>query len=206
MISVRGLSWCLVNDRQRFTRFDHYLASAVFVPFDESVEGVQRFQLVVLRVDRLDAFDCGIKRERQSSGLRKIHCRISLPSFSSKLDACELINGIPQQWCRIVFDGLNDAGKNHCKLHLQWSRRKVFSAANFLRLRGHVKTRSLSPSPTSVIRTPTSAPATGPAVSSLCLRRSSADTSRQIARLELGLAITIRQRQQTGPNARESVR
>src|SRR5262249_42744080 len=93
-------------------------------------------------VDRLDAFNCGIKRERQSSGLRKVHCWISSPSFSSKLDACELINGIPQQWCWIVFDRLNDAGKNHRKLHLQWSRRKVLSAANFLKLRGHAKPRS----------------------------------------------------------------
>src|SRR5438105_2989403 len=42
MISVRGLSRCLVNDQQRFARFDHYLAPADFRAFDESVEGLQR--------------------------------------------------------------------------------------------------------------------------------------------------------------------
>src|SRR6266576_464892 len=31
MISVRGLSRCLVNDQQRFARFDHYLAAADFL-------------------------------------------------------------------------------------------------------------------------------------------------------------------------------
>src|SRR5215471_4920571 len=142
MISVRGLSRCRVNDQQRFARFDHYLAPADFRAFDESVEGLQRSQFVMLRVDSLDAFDCGLEREHQASHLRMVYCWISSPSFSSKLDACELINSIPQQWCRIVFDGLNDAGKNYRKVHLKWSRRKVFSAAKFLRLRGHVKTRS----------------------------------------------------------------
>src|SRR5260221_6285700 len=141
MISVRGLSRCLVNDQKRCARFDHYLAPADFRAFDESVEGLQRSQFVMLRVDSLDAFDCGLEREHQTSHLRKVYCWIFLPSFSSELDACELVNGIPQQWCRIVFDGLNDAGKNYRKLHLQWSRRKVLSAANLLRLRGHVKTR-----------------------------------------------------------------
>src|SRR5215831_753810 len=164
MISVRGLSRCRVNDQQRFARFDHYLAPADFRAFDESVEGLQRSQFVMLRVDSLDAFDCGLEREHRASHLRKVYCRISLPSFSSKLDACELVNGIPQQWCRIIFDGLNDAGKNHRKLHLKWSRRKVFSAAKFLRLRGHVKTRSHARQLPSLHQSPTSRPATATGV------------------------------------------
>src|SRR5215468_6985275 len=141
MISVRGRR-SLVNDQHRFVWFDHYLAPADFRAFDESVEGLQHSQFVLLRVDSLDAFDCGLEREHQAAHLRKVYCWISSPSLSSKLDACELINGIPQQRCRINLDGLNDAGKNHRKVHLQWSRHKVLSAANFLRLRVHVKTRS----------------------------------------------------------------
>src|SRR5499433_1459956 len=158
MISVRGLSRCLVNDQQRLARFDHYLAPADFRAFDESVEGLQRSQFVMLRVDSLDAFDCGLEREHQAAHLRMVYRWIFSPSFSSKLDACELINGIPQQRCRIIFDGLNDAGKNHRKLHLQWSRHKVLSAGNFLRLRGHVK-NTLFRSLTSVNQSPTSSPA-----------------------------------------------
>src|SRR5215471_9373128 len=170
MISVRGLSRCRVNDQQRFARFDHYLAPADFRAFDESVEGLQRSQFVMLRVDSLDAFDCGLERKHQAAHLRMVYCWIFSPSFSSKLDACELINGIPQQWCRIIFDGLNDAGKNHCKLHLQWSRRKVLCAAKFLRLRGHVKTRLplanfLNQSPLSLPATATGGFCFGPAVS-----------------------------------------
>src|SRR5262249_13090676 len=129
-----------------------------------------------------------------------------------------------QERCGIIFDGLNDAGKNHRKLHLQWSRHKVLSAGNFLRLRGHVK-NTLFRSLTSVNQSPTSSPA--PATGGFLLGRLSQDLilmglfiasppierrhtrqriaekpSRQVARLELGSAITIRQRQGTGPNAR----
>src|SRR2546429_9059624 len=222
MISVRGLSRCLVNDQQRFARFDHYLAPADFRAFDESVEGLQRSQSVLLRVDSLDAFDCGLEREHQASHLRKVYCWIFFPSFSSELDACELVNGIPQQWCRIVFDGLNDAGKNHRKLHLQWSRRKVLSAADFLRLRGHVKARaparqlpSLEPHVGSgdsgrvslgrlsqylILMGPFIAP---PPIERRHTRQRIAEKpSRQIVRLELSSAVTIRQGQGTGPKAR----
>src|SRR5262249_62148992 len=106
MISVHNLSRCLVNDQERFARFDHYLAPAVFRAFDESVERLRRFQLVVLRVDRLDAFDRGLKRERPASGLRRVRCWITSPSFFSKPDACEAVSGMPIDWYRLVFDGL----------------------------------------------------------------------------------------------------
>src|SRR5260370_40539212 len=132
MTTVLGLHRSLVNDQQRFARFDHYLAPADFRAFDESIEGLQRSQFVVLRVDSLDAFDCGLEREHQTSHLRKVYCWIFLPSFSSELDACELVNGIAQQWCRIVFDGRNDAGKNYRKLHIKGSRLEVLAAANWL--------------------------------------------------------------------------
>jgi hypothetical protein len=141
MISVRNLSRCLVNDQQRFAWFEHYPAPADFRAFDESIEGLQPFRLVVLRVDSLNAFDRGLERERQAPRLRRVYCRFFSPSFSSKLDTCELVDGVPQLR-RIVFDGINDAGKNHRKVHLERSRRKGVSAANFLRFRGHVKTRS----------------------------------------------------------------
>jgi hypothetical protein len=36
----------------------------------------------------------------------------------SRLDACELVNVIPQRR-GMVFDGLNNAAKNHCKLNLR---------------------------------------------------------------------------------------
>src|SRR5262249_51179865 len=141
MISVRGRR-SLVNDQQRFAWFDHYVAPADFRAFDESVEGLQHSQFVPLRVDSLDAFDCGLQREHQASHLRKVYCWIFLPSFSSKLEASELKNGTPHKRGCFISNGLNDAEKNRRKLHLYWSRRKVLSAANFLRLRGHVKTRS----------------------------------------------------------------
>ena len=72
----------------------------------------------MLRVDSLDAFDRGLERERQASVLQRVYWRIFSPSFSLKLDARELVNGIPQLR-RIVFDGLNDAAKNHRKVNLR---------------------------------------------------------------------------------------
>src|SRR5262249_19565010 len=131
-------------------------------------------------------------------------------------------------WCRIIFDGLNDAAKNHRKLHLQWSCRKVLSAANFLRLRGHVKTRLplanfRNQSPLSLPATATGGFCFGPAVSIInfdglvhCICADQAPTypaadrqkkpSRQVARLELGSTITIRQHQRTGRTLGESMR
>src|SRR6516164_9639849 len=102
----------------RLARFGHYLARIDFRAFNESVEGLQRSLLVVLRVDGLDAFDRGLERQRQASRLHKVYGRISSPGFSPKLDACELVNGIAQLR-RIVFDGLDDAGNNHRKINLR---------------------------------------------------------------------------------------
>jgi len=139
MIGIRGLTRWLVNDQHRLARLDHHLAPADFRGFHKPMEGAQRSQLVVLRVDSLDAFDRRLERERQASPLQR-GWRMSLANFSSKRDACELVNGIPQLRRRIAFDGFNDAGKNHRKANLRQSRRKVLSAADFLRLRGHLKT------------------------------------------------------------------
>src|SRR5215471_10123913 len=96
MIGIRGLSWCRVNHQQRLARFDQYLARIGLRAFDEPVEGLQRSEFVVLRVDGLDAFDRGLERQRQASRLHKVYWRISSPSLSPKLDACELVNGIAQ--------------------------------------------------------------------------------------------------------------
>ena len=63
MISVRTLSRFLINDQQRWARFDHYLAPADFRAFDKSMEGLQRPQLVAPRVHNLRAFDRGLERE-----------------------------------------------------------------------------------------------------------------------------------------------
>src|SRR5262249_49902066 len=118
MIGIRGLSWCLASDQQRLARFDQYLACVDFRALDESVEGLQRPQFVLLRVDGLDAFDRGLERQSQASRLQKVYCRISSPSLSPKPDACELVNGVAQLR-RVIFNGLNDAGKNHRKVNLQ---------------------------------------------------------------------------------------
>src|SRR5262249_34339613 len=115
MIGFRGLSRWLVNDQQRLARFDHHLAPADFRAFDESMEGAQRSQLVAPRVDSLDAFDRGFERERHSS---QAYWRMCSGSFFSKLDACELVNGIPPL-PRMVVDGFNDAAKNHRKVNLR---------------------------------------------------------------------------------------
>jgi hypothetical protein len=72
-------------------------------------------QLVVPRVDSLDAFDRGFERERQAP---QAYWRMCSANFFSKFDACELVNGIPQLH-RMVFDGFNDAAKNHRKLNLR---------------------------------------------------------------------------------------
>ena len=118
MIGLRGLSRWLVNDQQRLTRFDDLLAPADFRAFDESMKGAQRPQLVLPRVDSLDTFDRGFERERQASHFQRAYWRMSSANFFSKLNACELVNGIPQLR-RMVFDGFNDAAKNHRKVNLR---------------------------------------------------------------------------------------
>jgi len=98
-----GMSRWFVDHQQGLTGLDHYLASANFRAFDESMKGLQCCQIVVLRVDSLDAFDRGLERERQASLLQRVCWPIFSRSFSLKLDARELVNSIPQL-CRIVFD------------------------------------------------------------------------------------------------------
>ena len=55
----------------------------------------------------------GAQRQLQAVRL----CRMCSANFSSKLDACELVNRIPKL-CRIMFHGRNGAGKNHRKVNL----------------------------------------------------------------------------------------
>src|SRR6516164_8342080 len=95
----------------------------------------------MLRVDGLDTINRRLEGQGQITFLRNIDWRLSLREFCPKLDARELVNGVPQL-CRIIFDGANDAGKNYCKLNLGQFCREVFPAHNFLRFQGHVKTRS----------------------------------------------------------------
>jgi hypothetical protein len=85
---------------------------------DESVEGLQRSQFVMLRVDGFDAIDRRLQRQRQASCFQKVYWPIPLPSLLSKLDACKLVNRIPQLR-RIFLDGPNDAGKNQRKVNLR---------------------------------------------------------------------------------------
>src|SRR6516165_9018461 len=107
----------------------------------------------MLRVDSLDTINRRLEGQSQITFLRNIDWRLSLREFCLKLDARELVNGVPQL-CRIIFDGANDAGKNYCKLYLGQFCRNVFPAHNFLRSRDHVKTRS-SGSVTPIQRCPT---------------------------------------------------
>src|SRR6266404_8454255 len=95
----------------------------------------------MLRVDCLDTINRRFEGQSQITFLRNIDWRLSLREFCLKLDARELVNGVPQL-CRIIFDGANDARKNYCKVNLGRFCRKVFPAHNFLRFRDHVKTRS----------------------------------------------------------------
>src|SRR2546430_3418984 len=139
MIGIRGLSRRFLDHQQRLAGLDHYLAPTDFRACDESMKGPQCSQLVVLRVNSLDAFDRGLERERQASLLQRVYWRIFSPSFSSKLVAREVVNGIPQLH-RIAFEGLNDAGKTHRKVTLRCPR-KGLSPANFLRFRAHLTTR-----------------------------------------------------------------
>src|SRR5262249_10979094 len=111
------------------------------------------------------------------------------------------------------------------KLHLQWSRRKALSAADFLRLRGYVKARSPGR------QLPSSEPPVGsrdsgrvssgrlsqylilmgpfiapPLVERRHTRQWIAEKpGRQTVRSELGRAVKIRQCQGTGPKARRKV-
>src|SRR5262249_22348128 len=118
MVGLRGLRRWLVNDSQRLARFNHHLAPADFRVFDESMEGAQRSQLVVPRVDSLDAFDRGFERERQAAHLQRAYSWMVSANFFSKLDTCDLVYRIPQLR-RMVFDGFNDAAKNHRKINLR---------------------------------------------------------------------------------------
>jgi hypothetical protein len=140
MIGIRGAG-CLVDDQERRVRVEYDPAGTDFRTLDQSIEGLQRSQFIMLRVDDFDALDRGLQRQRQASGLQKIYGWIFLPSLLPKLDACELVNRIPQLG-RIVLDGTNDAGKNYRKVKLRWSHRTVLIADNFLRSQGHLKTRS----------------------------------------------------------------
>src|SRR6516165_1181325 len=107
----------------------------------------------MLRVDSLDTINRRLEGQSQITFLRNIDWRLSLREFCLKLDARELVNGVPQL-CRIIFDGPNDARKNYCKVNLGRFCRKVFPAHNFLWFRDHVKPRS-SGSVTAIHRCPT---------------------------------------------------
>src|SRR6516165_318200 len=95
----------------------------------------------MLRVDSLDTINRRLEGQGQITFLRNIDWRPSLREFCPKLDARQLVNGVPQL-CRIIFDGANDARKNYGKVNLGRFCRKVFPAHNFLRFQDHVKTRS----------------------------------------------------------------
>src|SRR5262252_2610595 len=98
----------------------------------------------MLRVDGLDTINRRLEGQSQITFLRNIDWRLSLREFCLKLEARELVNGVPQL-CRIIFDGADDARKNYCKVNLGRFCRKVFPVRHFLRFRDHVKTRSSSP-------------------------------------------------------------
>src|SRR5215468_6241711 len=95
----------------------------------------------MLRVDCLDTINRRFEGQSYITFLRNIDWRPSLREFCLKLDARQLVNGVPQL-CRIIFDGANDARKNYGKVNLGRFCRKVFPAHNFLRFQDHVKTRS----------------------------------------------------------------
>src|SRR5215468_5106679 len=97
----------------------------------------------MLRVDCLDTINRRFEGQSYIAFLRNIDWCLSLREFCPKLEARELVNGVPQL-CRIIFDGANDARKNYCKVNLGRFCRKVFPAHNFLRFQDHVKTRSSS--------------------------------------------------------------
>ena len=59
-----------------------------------------------------------LKRQRQASCLQKVYWPLSSPGLLTQLDACELVNRIPQLH-RIVLDGPNDAGKNQREVNLR---------------------------------------------------------------------------------------
>src|SRR5438067_4009753 len=103
------------------------------------MKGAQRSQLVLIRVEGLDALDRGFEGQRQPACLQRVS-RMYLANFLFELDARDLVNGTAQLR-RIVFKGFNDAGKNHRKVNLPWSRRRVLAAVDFLRLRFHLKTK-----------------------------------------------------------------
>src|SRR5215471_8567659 len=92
----------------------------------------------MLRVDGLDTINRRLEGQGQITFLRNIDWRPSLREFCLKLDARQLVNGVPQL-CRIIFDGANDARKNYGKVNLGRFCRKVFPAHNFLRFQDHVK-------------------------------------------------------------------
>src|SRR6516165_996206 len=165
----------------------------------------------MLRVDSLDTINRRLEGQGQITFLRSIDWRLSLREFCLKLDARELVNGVPQL-CRIIFDGANDARKNYGKVNLGRFCRKVFPAHNFLRFRDHVKTRSSGspqkPRPRRCQRRSQYSIlmdlfiASSPIERRHTRQRIAEKPSRQVVRLEFGSAITIRQRQWTRPNAR----